>query len=400
MAIKSYDLVIALTNGGPGRSTWLPSVFMYQYTFTRNEMAVGAASAVLMLACDRAGRAALPVQRNAQGEACLTHTPSAARSATPAPRRIVSRSASVVSSLYTVLLVLAVLFLMPVYVMIVNSFKPLDEIRTGNLMSLPLDWTIAPWLTAWSTAQIGVQPTGLRPFFINSFLLVVPAVVLSTLIGALNGYILTQFKFRGANLLFGAMLFSVFIPFQIVLIPMAKTLGFLGLAGTVKGLIFVNVVYGIGFTTLFFRNYYAAFPNELIRSARMDGAGFFGVLLRILLPNSTPIIVVTVIWQFTNIWNEFLFGASFSDFSSYPLTVALNNLVNSFDGGQGIQRSLRRRVHRRHSDAGGLPDLRQVLRSRPDGRFSQGLTPWQRSIWSTFKRVSAPSRSCTTSPSA
>jgi glucose/mannose transport system permease protein len=234
--------------------------------------------------------------------------------------------------LYAVLLSLAFLFLLPVYVMVVNSVKPLDEIRSGNLMALPIDWTIAPWLTAWSTAQIGVQPTGLRPYFVNSFLLVIPAVVISTMIGALNGYILTQFKFRGSNLLFAAMLFSVFIPFQIVLIPMAKTLGVLGLAGTVKGLVFVNVVYGIGFTTLFFRNYYAAFPLELIRSARMDGADFFGVLFRILLPSSGPIIVVTVIWQFTNIWNEFLFGASFSDFSSFPITVALNNLVNSSTG--------------------------------------------------------------------
>jgi glucose/mannose transport system permease protein len=235
-------------------------------------------------------------------------------------------------ALYVVLVAMAIVFLLPVYVMVVNSLKPLDEIRNGNLMALPHDWTIAPWLSAWSTAQIGVQPTGLRPFFINSFLLVIPAVAISTLIGALNGYILTQFKFRGANLMFAAMLFSVFIPFQIVLIPMAKTLGMLGLAGTIKGLIFVNVVYGIGFTTLFFRNYYSAFPAELIRSARMDGARFFGVLTKILLPNSTPIIVVTVIWQFTNIWNEFLFGASFSDFSSYPLTVALNNLVNSSTG--------------------------------------------------------------------
>jgi glucose/mannose transport system permease protein len=234
--------------------------------------------------------------------------------------------------LYVILAVCAVIFLMPVYVMLVNSFKPLDEIRSGNLMALPLDWTVAPWLSAWSTAQIGVQPTGLKPFFINSFLMVIPAVVLSTFIGALNGYILTQFRFRGAHLMFAAMLFSVFIPFQIVLIPMAKTLGFLGLAGTVKGLVFVNTVYGIGFTTLFFRNYYAAFPGELIRSARMDGAGFFGVMRHILLPNSAPIIVVTVIWQFTNIWNEFLFGASFSDFSSFPLTVALNNLVNSSTG--------------------------------------------------------------------
>ena len=234
--------------------------------------------------------------------------------------------------LYAVLLVLAFVFLMPVYVMVINSLKPLEEIRGGNLMTLPIDWTFEPWRAAWSTAQIGVQPTGLKPYFINSFLLVVPAVVISTLIGALNGYILTQFRIRGAHLLFAAMLFSVFIPFQIVLIPMAKTLGFLGIAGTVSGLIFVNVVYGIGFTTLFFRNYYAAFPQELVRSARMDGAGFFGVLLRILLPNSTPIIVVTVIWQFTNIWNEFLFGASFSDYSSFPITVALNNLVNSSTG--------------------------------------------------------------------
>lgn len=235
-------------------------------------------------------------------------------------------------ALYLVLLVLALVFLLPIYVMLVNSLKPLDEIRGGDLLAWPVHWTLEPWFTAWSTAQIGVQPTGLRPYFVNSFLLVLPAVLLSTLIGAINGYILTQFHFRHAQLLFAAMLFSVFIPFQIVLIPMAKTLGLLGIAGTVKGLVFVNVVYGIGFTTLFFRNYYAAFPAELVRSARMDGAGFFGVFGRILLPNSAPIIVVTLIWQFTNIWNEFLFGSSFSDFSSYPLTVALNNLVNSSTG--------------------------------------------------------------------
>jgi glucose/mannose transport system permease protein len=234
--------------------------------------------------------------------------------------------------LYLTLILVAFAFILPVYVMVVNSLKPLDEIRSGDLMAFPIAWTIEPWLQAWSKAQIGVQATGLKPYFINSFLLVIPAVVISTLIGALNGYILTQFKFRFADALFAAMLFSVFIPFQIVLIPMAKTLGFLGLAGTIKGLIFVNVIYGIGFTTLFFRNYYAAFPNELVRSARMDGAGFFGVLFKILLPNSAPIIVVTVIWQFTNIWNEFLFGASFSDYTSFPLTVALNNLVSSSTG--------------------------------------------------------------------
>ncbi|MEY2994490.1 MAG: hypothetical protein RL357_1425 [Pseudomonadota bacterium] len=227
--------------------------------------------------------------------------------------------------LYVVLVLLALVFLTPVYVMLVNSIKPLDEIRAGNLVSLPLQPTIEPWLQAWSKAQIGVQPTGLKPYFMNSFLMVIPAVILSTSIGALNGYVLTQFKVRGATLIFGLLLFSVFIPFQIVLIPMARLLGELGLAGTVQGLIFVHTVYGIGFGTLFFRNFYAAFPQELVKSARMDGAGFFVLFWRLMLPNSLPIIVVNVIWQFTNIWNDFLFGASFSDYSSYPLTFALNN---------------------------------------------------------------------------
>jgi glucose/mannose transport system permease protein len=149
---------------------------------------------------------------------------------------------------------------------------------------------------------------------------------------ALNGYVLTKWRFRGDNYVFGLMLFSCFIPFQIVIIPMAALLGFLGLSGTIAGLVLVHTVYGLGFTTLFFRNFYAAFPTELVRSAMVDGAGFFQIFTRILLPLSTPIIIVTVIWQFTNVWNDFLFGASFSDFDSFPMTVALNNLVNSSTG--------------------------------------------------------------------
>ena len=224
------------------------------------------------------------------------------------------------------------MFLMPIYVMLVNSIKPLDEIRAGNLVALPLAPTIEPWVQAWSQAQIGVQATGLKPYFLNSFLMVIPAVLISTALGALNGYVLTQFKVKGGTLLFGLVLFSVFIPFQIVLIPMARLLGELGLAGSVKGLILVHTVYGICFGTLFFRNFYAAFPQELVKSARMDGAGFFVLFWRLMLPASLPIVVVNIIWQFTNIWNDFLFGASFSDYSSYPLTVALNNLVSSSTG--------------------------------------------------------------------
>ena len=216
--------------------------------------------------------------------------------------------------------------------MLVNSMKPLTEIQQGRMLALPLEWTLAPWGSAWSTAQIGVQPTGLKPYFINSLLMVVPAVAISTMLGALNGYVLTKWRFPGHNIVFGLMLLACFIPFQIVLIPSARILGLLGLAGTTPGLVLIHVVYGLGFTTLFFRNYYEAFPTELVRAAMIDGAGFWQIFRRILLPSSGPIIIVTVIWQFTNIWNDFLFGASFSDADSMPMTVALNNLVNSSTG--------------------------------------------------------------------
>ena len=234
--------------------------------------------------------------------------------------------------IHVVLFLFAVYYLLPLWVMLVNSVKPLDEIRGGNMIAIPQHWTLEPWLQAWSQAQIGVQATGLKPYFLNSIMMVVPAVAISTILGALNGYVLTKWRFRGDGIVFAMLLLSCFIPFQIVLIPMARVLGVLGLAGTIPGLVLVHVVYGLGFTTLFFRNYYAAFPTELIRAAQIDGAGFFRIFFRILLPSSAPIIVVSVIWQFTNIWNDFLFGASFSDVDSVPMTVALNNLVNSSTG--------------------------------------------------------------------
>jgi glucose/mannose transport system permease protein len=234
--------------------------------------------------------------------------------------------------IYLALILFAIYYLLPFYVMVVNSVKPLDEIRQGNMLALPQAFTLDPWRSAWSTAQIGVQATGLRPYFINSILMVVPAVTISTLLGALNGFVLTKWRFSGDNLVFGLMLLACFIPFQIALIPAARVLGLLGIAGTTQGLVLVHVVYGLGFTTLFFRNYYAAFPTELVKAAQIDGATFFQIFRRILLPSSGPILVVTVIWQFTNIWNDFLFGASFGDFDSQPMTVALNNLVSSSSG--------------------------------------------------------------------
>lgn len=234
--------------------------------------------------------------------------------------------------IYGLLAFFAVLYLLPLFVMLITSFKPLSEIQSGNMLALPREPTIQPWLDAWGNACIGLTCEGIKGYFWNSIKMVVPAVAISTILGALNGYVLTKWRFRGHRWVFGLMLFACFIPFQTVLIPMARVLGELGIANSTAGLVLVHVVYGLGFTTLFFRNYYEAFPDELIRAAQMDGAGFFRIFTRILLPTSGPIIVVTVIFQFTNIWNDFLFGASFSTGESAPMTVALNNLVSSSTG--------------------------------------------------------------------
>jgi glucose/mannose transport system permease protein len=234
--------------------------------------------------------------------------------------------------IYGLLLLFAAFYLLPLFVMVTTSFKTLDEIRDGNMLALPMAPTIEPWLAAWGTTCVGLDCNGIKGYFLNSILMMVPAVVISTMLGALNGYVLTKWRFPGHRLVFGLMLFACFIPFQSVLIPMALVLGTLGLAGSTAGLVLVHVVYGLGFTTLFFRNYYEAFPSELVRAAQIDGASFFQIFRRILLPSSGPIIVVTVIYQVTNIWNDFLFGASFAAGGAAPMTVALNNLVNSSTG--------------------------------------------------------------------
>lgn len=234
--------------------------------------------------------------------------------------------------LYLLLCTFALYYMMPLFVMITTSLKNLEEIRTGSLMSLPREITLAAWSTAWSSACTGIQCEGLRPYFWNSVSLAVPAVFISTIIGAINGYVVAQWRFKLSNILFALMLFGCFIPFQVVLLPMARVLGMTGLAGSISGLIFVHVIYGIGFTTLFFRNYYVTIPVELVKAAKVDGASFWRIFFSIFLPLSLPIIVVTVIWQFTQIWNDFLFGVSFSQAGTQPITVALNNIVNSTTG--------------------------------------------------------------------
>ena len=243
-----------------------------------------------------------------------------------------SRTVALRWLLYIALIIFALFYLMPLFVMLATSLKSLEEIRTGSLIALPREITFDAWITAWSSACSGIKCEGLRPYFWNSVIMVIPAVLISTFIGALNGFAIAQWKFPGANTIFALILFGCFIPFQVVLLPMARLLGELGLAGSIPGLILVHVVYGIGFTTLFFRNYYVSIPVELVKAAKVDGASYFRIFFSIFLPLSLPIIVVTIIWQFTQIWNDFLFGVSFSEAGTQPITVALNNIVNSTTG--------------------------------------------------------------------
>ena len=215
-------------------------------------------------------------------------------------------------SIYLLLFAFALLYLMPLYVMVTTSLKDIEEIRQGNLLALPNAPSLYAWIKAWGSACTGSECQGLAPFFFNSVRIVVPAVLISTFIGALNGYVLAKWRFKGSELLFGALLFGCFIPFQVILLPMARLLALLGLANTVTGLVLVHVIYGVAFTTLFFRNFYVSVPTELVKAAQLDGANFFQIFRHIFLPISVPIFTVTVIWQFTQIWNDFLFGVVYS----------------------------------------------------------------------------------------
>jgi glucose/mannose transport system permease protein len=267
--------------------------------------------------------------REAMPEVTHAVNPAATLKASRATKHELSANRLVI---YGILLLVAVFVLAPVYVVIVTSLKDLGEIRRANMLALPEAPTLAAWLKAWGTACTGVRCEGLSPYFMNSVLMVVPAVLLSSLLGSINGYALAQWRFRGADALFTLLLVGFFIPFQVILVPAAQFLGLLGLSNTIAGLVLIHVVYGIAFTTMLFRNYYVGVPQELVKAARIDGAGFFRIFRRIFLPLSLPIFMVCIIWQFTQIWNDFLFGVVFSGVDARPVTVALNNLVNTSEG--------------------------------------------------------------------
>jgi glucose/mannose transport system permease protein len=233
---------------------------------------------------------------------------------------------------YSVLIFFVAFYLFPLLVMLLTSFKTMDDIRSGTLLSLPAPFTTEPWRVAWSSACVGVECIGVRGFYLNTIMMAVPAVAFSTAIGAINGYALTQFDFPHNKTVFGLILLGAFTPYQAILIPLAHTLGSVGLAGSLVGLSLVHTIYGIPFTTAFARSFYLSLPPELVRAAKVDGAGFWRIFVSIMLPISLPILVVAVIYQFTNIWNDFLFGAALTYGKQAPIMVALNNIVNTSTG--------------------------------------------------------------------
>ena len=249
----------------------------------------------------------------------------------PKPRKTFSRR---YIFLYGTLAFIAVYYAIPLYVMTVTSLKGMPEIRLGNIFSPPLEVTFAPWVKAWSQACTGLTCEGLSRGFWNSVQITVPSVIASIIVASINGYALANWRFKGANVFFTILIFGAFIPYQVMLYPLVIMLREIGIYGSLGGLVIVHTIFGMPILTLLFRNYFTSLPEELFKAARVDGAGFWGIYFRIMVPMSLPIFTVAVILQVTGIWNDFLFGIVYTGPENYPMTVQLNNIVNSTQGVQ------------------------------------------------------------------
>jgi len=247
----------------------------------------------------------------------------------PKPRKMLSRRNII---LYGTLLVVAVYYLIPLYVMLVTSVKGMPEIRLGNIFSPPVEVTFEPWVKAWAQACTGLNCDGLSRGFWNSVKITIPSVFVSIAIASINGYALANWRFKGANLFFTILIFGAFIPYQIMIYPLVILLRDLGIYTKLPGLILIHSIFGMPILTLLFRNYFTTIPEELFKAARVDGAKFWGIYFRVMMPMSLPIFVVAIIMQVTGIWNDFLFGVIYTKPDTYPMTVQLNNIVNSVQG--------------------------------------------------------------------
>jgi glucose/mannose transport system permease protein len=258
-------------------------------------------------------------------------TTTAATAATAALPRLRRRKPLSIAriGIYGFLVIAALFFLAPIYIMVATSLKAMPEIRDGNVLALPRDPSFAAWGHAWFSACTGLSCNGIGVGFWNSVKITVPAVALSVFVGAVTGYTLSFWRFRGTNLVFGILVLSVFVPYQVFVFPLVSLSAAFGLYGTLHGIVLIHMIFGMPITTLMFRNYYAGLPVELIKAARVDGAGYIRIFFQIILPMSGPIVIVAVIWQATGVWNDFLFGSVFAGRANQPMTVQLNNIISS-----------------------------------------------------------------------
>jgi len=225
--------------------------------------------------------------------------------------------------IYLAVSLIAAAYLVPLIVVVLNSLRTNQEIAQTSMIGWPKQWAWNNYLVAWSDFCVAQTCAGIRPYMLNSALITVPATIVSTLLGSIAGYAVSLWRFRGDRWIYGVVAIGIFLPQQMRLLPWTIVLRDLGLINTLTGLVMIHTIQGLSFTTLFCRNYYIAIPHELIRAARIDGAGFYRIFWRIVLPLSPPILIVTVIWQFTHIWNEFLYGVTFTTGQQQPVTAAL-----------------------------------------------------------------------------
>ena len=234
--------------------------------------------------------------------------------------------------IYAFLVISALFFAIPLYVMVVTSLKTMPEIRLGTIFAPPSDLTFEPWSKAWASACTGLNCNGIQVGFFNSVRILLPSVAISILVGSLTGYALSFWRVRGAGVLFGAMMIVAFIPYQVFIYPLVRIFSVLGISNSLPGIVVIHTIFGLPTMTLLFRNYFVSLPPELFKAARIDGAGFFRIFWSIMLPTAAPMLVVAVILQVTGIWNDFILGLVFAGRENLPMTVQLNNIVNSTQG--------------------------------------------------------------------
>ena len=246
----------------------------------------------------------------------------------PKPKRITLSRVGI----YAFLIISALFFLAPLWVMIVTSLKTMPEIRLGHLFNWPSELTFDSWIKAWDTACTGRDCNGLKPGFWNSVKITALSVPVSIIVAMINGYALSFWRYKGSELLFGVLVFGAFVPYQVVIYPLIIGFSKIGIFATLPGIVIIHTIFGMPILTLLYRNFFTTLPIELFKAARVDGAGFWGIFLRIMLPMSVPITIVAIILQVTGIWNDFLFGTVFAGRTNMPMTVQLNNIVITTTG--------------------------------------------------------------------